>query len=101
MYGHERSLVAKYKGRPFVLLGVNQDEDAATLKKAQEENQLAWRSWYDGYRGGPIARAWGIDGFPTVFLIDANGVIRYAPPGVNEQELDRKIEELVKEAETK
>jgi hypothetical protein len=99
MYGHERSLVEKYKGRPFVLLGVNTDEDAAALKKAQEENHLTWRSWYDGYHGGPIAREWGVDGFPTVFLIDPEGVVRYSASPVDENELDRKIEEMVRAAE--
>ena len=37
MYGHERSLVQRYQGRPFVLLGVNTDDDAETLKQVQEQ----------------------------------------------------------------
>jgi cytochrome oxidase Cu insertion factor (SCO1/SenC/PrrC family) len=99
MYGHERSLVQRYQDRPFVLLGVNTDADAETLKQVQEKQHLSWRSWYDG-PGGPICQQWRVKGFPSIFLIDAKGVVRYqyngAPDG---EELDRDIETLVKEVE--
>ena len=97
MYGHERSLVQRYQNRPFVLLGVNTDADAATLKQVQDKQHLSWRSWYDG-PGGPICQEWHVRGFPSVFVIDAKGVVRYqheGPPG--EEELDGEIETLLKE----
>jgi peroxiredoxin len=97
MYGHERSLVQRYQDRPFVLLGVNTDADAATLKQIQEKQHLPWRSWYDG-PDGPICKEWRILGFPSIFVIDAKGVVRYqhvGPPG--EEELEREIETLLHE----
>ena len=75
MYGHERSLVQRYQGRPFVLLGVNTDGDVATLKQVQEQQHLTWRSWYDG-QNGPICKEWNIMYFPSLFVIDAKGVVR-------------------------
>src|SRR5260370_1007459 len=67
MFPHERSLVEKYQGRPFALLGVNLDVDAAVLSRVQESEHLNWRSWFDG-PGGPIAHAWGVTASATVAL---------------------------------
>jgi peroxiredoxin len=100
MYSHERSLVQRYQGRPFVLLGVNTDQDVETLKRVQEEQHITWRSWFDGPAGGPITRAWGVTGMPSIFLIDAKGMVRFAHEGAPEaEELNGEIETLVKEAE--
>jgi len=95
MYDHERSLVNKYSGRPFVLLGINNDEEADIAQEAVKTNNLNWRSWYDG--SGSIAKAFAIVGYPTILLVDHNGVIRYRSPF--EVDLDDAIAELVKEAE--
>ncbi len=63
MYASDRSLVEHYQDRPFVLLGVNTDDDAATSKQVQEKLRLPWRSWYDGV-DGPICREWRVRGLP-------------------------------------
>lgn len=86
-------------GRPFVLLGVNTDEDRAQIKRVIQEKGLNWRSWWDGPEGtdGPICRQWSIRSFPTIYLIDHKGVIRGRPQ--QPQKLDEAIEKLVEEAE--
>jgi hypothetical protein len=101
MYGHERSLVKKYAGRPFVLLGVNTDADAAALRKIQQDQNITWRSWVDGFRGsGPICKEWGVNGFPKMFLIDHKGIVRWSSEGgPPEDVLDKQIEDLVRKAE--
>lgn len=97
MYPHERSLVNSMSGRPFVLLGVNNDSKIETVKKAIKKNNLNWRSWYDG-KGGPIVKEFGIRGFPTIFLVDHDGVIRYK--NLRGERLDMAIEKLVSIAES-
>ncbi|MBX9687815.1 MAG: TlpA family protein disulfide reductase, partial [Candidatus Obscuribacterales bacterium] len=74
MYDHERSLVEKFKNRPFKLIGVNTDEPEQ-LASIIKENGLTWDSWSDG-PGGPICRKYGVHSFPTIFLIDHKGIIR-------------------------
>ena len=101
MYPHERSLVKRLEGKPFVLLGVNSDQDRAELKKVLEKEKITWRSfWNGGSTDGPISRDWKVSGWPTLYLIDHKGVIRQkwlgAPAGAV---LDQAIEALVKEAE--
>ncbi|MEE2642627.1 MAG: SHD1 domain-containing protein [Planctomycetota bacterium] len=97
MYGHERSLVNSMKGRPFTLLGVNNDQSLTVARNAVKKNQLNWRSWYDG-KGGPIVRNFGIRSFPTIFLLDHEGVVRFK--NIRGAALDSAIELLVSEAES-
>src|ERR1700722_16951566 len=96
MFPHERSLVTKYKGRPFVLLGVNVDEPGS-LKKINQRNNLTWSSWADGQQG-KISTKWNVQGFPTTFLIDGKGVIRYKDIR-KDDDLDKTIEKLIGEEE--
>lgn len=93
---HERSLVKRMEGRPFVLLGVNVDQTRDLQKRAEEQSKIPWRSWWDGARG-PIAGVWAVDLLPTFVLIDAHGVVRLRE--VDPDDLDHLVEQLVKEAE--
>jgi hypothetical protein len=98
MYEHERSLVKLYKDKPFVLLGVNSDKDRSEIKTVIKAEQLTWRSWWNGGSpSGPIARAWGVNAWPTVFLIDPKGVVRYKLVGG--QGLDEALAKLVNAAD--
>ena len=104
MFPHERSLVKKMEGKPFVLLGVNGDdrETADAIKKKSDDQQITWRSFRNN-RGGKdsIAEEWGHDAWPTLYVIDAKGIVRHkwvGSPG--DEVLDKAIEDLVKEAET-
>jgi len=100
MYAHERSLVKKMEGKPFVLLGVNSDTDKTELKKAMEKEHITWRSfWNGGSTGGPISTAWNVQGWPTLYLIDHQGTIKKKWVGSPRPEiLDEEIEKLVRAA---
>ena len=102
MYPHERSLVKKLSDKPFVLLGVNSDVDLEKLKPTLKEEEITWRSFWNGKAGtrGPISTEWNIRGWPTLFVIDHKGVIRHKWLGSPQGNiLDEAIEKLVKEAE--
>src|SRR5437868_14985208 len=101
MYPHERSLVKTMEGKPFALIGVNSDTDRRLLKPVLKKEQITWRSfWNGGSTAGPISAAWQVRGWPTLYVIDAKGVIRNkwegAPPGAV---IDRAVEAAVKDAE--
>ena len=95
MYAHTRALVEQYDEAPFAVVGVNGDSDVGVLAS----QDIRWRSFWDGPNGrpGPIAEAWDVRSWPTMFLIDAKGVIRSKFMGVNEGALDHAIEELLAE----
>ena len=101
MYPHERSLVKRLEGKPFALVGVNSDQDKAELKKAMKEENITWRSFFDGGKiGGPIASRWGVQGWPTLYLIDHKGVVRKKWEGSpGDKVMDGEIEKLIKEVE--
>src|SRR3982751_7031221 len=104
MYPHERSLVKKMADKPFALVGVNSDQNLEELKKVLEEEKITWRSFWNGKEGtrGPISTEWNVHGWPTLYLIDAKGVIRHKWIGGPEPEkLDTAIDKLVAEAEGK
>ena len=79
MYAHERSLVKKLADQPFAIIGVNSDEDLATIQRVVQEKNITWRSFWNGPKGihGPISTAWNVSAWPTIFVIDAEGRIRY------------------------
>ena len=104
MYPHERSLVKKYASKPFALIGVNTDPNRETLKKVLKDQKITWRSFWNGPRGteGPIAARWKVEGWPTIYLIDHEGVIRHKYLGSPEGDaLDQAIEKLIAEVPNK
>jgi peroxiredoxin len=99
MYPHERSLVKKLEGKPFALIGVNSDKKREDLKDVLKKEEITWRSfWNGGSTNGPISNAWHVQGWPTLYLIDAKGVIREKWEGIPpEGEADKAIDDLLKE----
>ena len=97
MYAHERSLVEKYKAQPCAIVGINSDRDRAKLKERMSEEAITWRSFFDGGgTGGPIASTWNVSGWPTIYVLDVDGRIRFE--GVRGDDLDAAIEALMSEA---
>ena len=103
MYPHERSLVEKHKDAPFVIVGVNSDQDRKALKKVLEKERITWRSFWNGKEGtgGPISTEWNVHGWPTIYVLDAQGTIRYKNAGANEPEIDKAIEEALAQAKAR
>ena len=97
MYPHERSLVKQLSEFPFALVGVNSDPDLDEIRQIVEKEKLTWRSFWNGPDGtdGPISTAWNVQGWPTIFILDQNGVIRFK--GHGGPEMDRTIEKLLNE----
>jgi len=96
MYPHERSLVEKYADQPFAIVGINSDKDRSKLKERMAEENISWKSFYDGGgTGGPIASTWNVSGWPTIYVIDGAGRIRFK--NVRGDSLDAALEELMAE----
>ena len=77
MLPHEREMVVRLKDKPFALIGINSDGDRSVLQKILEKEKITWRQAVDGSTEGPLATAWNIHGWPTIYILDAKGVIRY------------------------
>lgn len=97
MYPHERSLVKELANEPFAIIGVNSDADREALKQVIKDENITWRSFWDGgSTNGPIATKWNVQGWPTTYLIDHKGVIRHK--GLRGEQLEKEIHNLLAEA---
>lgn len=94
---HERKLMATYTGRPFTVIGVNSGDSREKAAQTIKDNKMTWPSFLDGH-DGPIVDRWNVSSFPTVYLLDARGVIRVKDL-LDEDDVDNVIAEAVKEAE--
>jgi thiol-disulfide isomerase/thioredoxin len=97
MVPHERELVKRLEGKPFVLLGINGDDDRAKTAEAMKKEAMTWPSLWNGGKLGGIVAKLGVRAWPTVYVIDAQGVIRYK--NVRGEPLDQAVDRLVAEAE--
>jgi thiol-disulfide isomerase/thioredoxin len=99
----QKSLEKKLAGRPFALVDVNSDLILERRKKINTKDNITWRAFQEtDEKGilGPITTRWGIDQWPTLFLIDHQGVIRrkyVGSPG--EKVLAEELDKLTREAE--
>jgi peroxiredoxin len=99
MVAHERTMVKRFEGKPFALLGINGDQDSDAAKRAVREHEINWRSWKDASaKKEPISTTWNVRGWPTGYVIDHNGIIRYK--NLKGRELEVAVEQLLQEVET-
>jgi hypothetical protein len=95
MYPHERSLVKRLADAPFALIGVNSDP-LENVQAALERENITWRSFWDGGdTSGPIATRWNVSGWPTIYVLDHEGRIRYRD--VRGEAMDAAVDTLLAE----
>ncbi len=94
-----KALVQRHADRPFAILGVNTDRDKELFRKQAGEYGVSWRSSWQGSTDGPIPTDWGIDSYPTIFVLDADHVIRAID--ARGERLARVVDELLAETDSK
>jgi thiol-disulfide isomerase/thioredoxin len=95
MIPHEREMVEKFKNKPFVLISLSADEEKKELEEFLTKESMPWTHWWEG-ADASIIKNWNVRFFPTIYVIDAKGVIRYK--NVRDEELVKAVEKLVTEA---
>jgi hypothetical protein len=99
MLPEEKALVERMKNRPFALIGINSDRDPKEkLQERLKAEGITWRNAIQGSTSGPIPQKWNVHGWPTIYLLDAKGVIRHK--NARGKQLEEAIEALVKEGVT-
>ena len=65
--------------------------------RAQDETGISSRAWWDAPNSaaphGAIAAAWQVSGWPSTYVIDGDGVIRFVD--VRDEELLKAVRQLV------
>ncbi|KAF0180826.1 MAG: redoxin [Limisphaerales bacterium] len=92
---HVRAAYERYNKEGFEIVGISFDADRQRLEDVVKRENLRWPQYFDG--GGQEAapgKTFGIRHWPSMWLLDRNGVIRFISAGAG---LDRKITALLKE----
>src|SRR5262245_59957532 len=76
MIPHERELVKRLAGKPFSFIGISADNDLEDFKAFVNKSDIPWPQIFDGPNGA-LQQAYGIEYFPSIFVLDGNGMIRY------------------------
>jgi peroxiredoxin len=95
MNPHMQALVKRHAGKPFALLEVSSDSDPEEWQRVMKKEGYTWQCWADGGREGPIARRWNVTHWPTVYVLDARGVIRYKE--LRDEPLEKAVATLLAE----
>lgn len=95
MLPHEKEMVDRKKNQPFALLGISSDSDRESAIKRMQAEGITWRQAMEGSTSGPIATKWDVHGWPTIYVIDHKGVIRFMD--LRGEELEKAVDSLLKE----
>ena len=82
----------RHKDDPFALVAVNCHDSREDFLKGQGEVKTDYASIFGGE---PIASDWGVSAFPTMFVLDAEGKIRFKD--VRGEDLDEAVQALLDE----
>lgn len=83
-----------YEDRPFAVVGVNAYDEEPAYRDGLKKHKVSWISAYQGSGPAILSDLYMVEGYPTMYLIDHEGVIRAV------DSKDKKtIERLVKAAE--
>lgn len=95
MLPHEKELVKRLEEQPFDLIGINSDGTREEIQTILESNDITWRQAVDGSTEGPLATKWNVNGWPTIYVLDAKGVIRFK--NVRDKEMEDAVMKLLAE----
>lgn len=94
MIPHQREMVNRLKGKPFELLSISCDEEKEALVDFLKKNDMSWKHWWVGRRG-EFSKSLNINVYPTIYVLDGKGVIRFK--NIRGNELDKAIDSLLAE----
>ncbi len=95
MIPHQQKMAEQFRDAPFALLSVSCDAERETLEGFLESKPMPWDHWWVG-ADSELQKSLNISAFPTVIVLDADGVIRHK--NIKGEELEEAVETLIEEA---
>ncbi|MFM8471164.1 MAG: TlpA family protein disulfide reductase [Limisphaerales bacterium] len=93
---HVKAAYERYNQQGFEIIGVSADETRADLERVVKAKGMTWPQHFEGRTGEvPNLRRYGVNHFPTMWLVDKQGIIRDVTGAVA---LDEKVAKLVAES---
>ncbi|WP_394796517.1 TlpA family protein disulfide reductase [Armatimonas sp.] len=97
MLPHEKEMVKRLADKSFALIGINSDGDRSVVNEILKRENITWRQAIEGSTRGPLATSWNVKGWPTIYILDAKGVIRFK--NLRNEKMEDAVNQLLKEAE--
>ena len=72
------------------------EADLANLNKVLSKNKITWRQHVMGTTSGALAAKWNVRSWPTIYILDAKGVIRFKD--LRDEEMEEAVVKLIEEA---
>jgi len=95
---HLKELVKLHANDPFALVGVATDPDLSEYLTKARGAGVTWRNAWAGGTMGTWPTSWGVQRYPTVYVLDAQGVVRFVD--VRGEALSRAVQTLLDEMRT-
>jgi thiol-disulfide isomerase/thioredoxin len=95
MIPHEREMAGKLKDKPFTLISLSADDKKETLTQFLDTTAMPWTHWWNGGARGGAVEAYKVRFFPTVYVLDAKGVIRHKH--LRGDDLGKAVEKLLED----
>lgn len=92
---HLHQLLDRFQGKPFIVLSISVDHDAAKWQSFVQQHNMTWPQYRDG--NDDIADMFAVHTIPNYFTIDADGVLRSTNLGGDD--IDWRLKKLVAKAE--
>jgi thiol-disulfide isomerase/thioredoxin len=96
MIPHEREMVKRLQGKPFALVSISVDDDKEKVVRFLKKTPMPWSHWWNGPSRGMV-NDWDVTGYPTIYVLDHKGVIRYT--NLRDKELEAAVTRLLREME--
>jgi thiol-disulfide isomerase/thioredoxin len=92
---HVKEAYDKLHDKGFEIVGISFDQDKSSLEKFVAAKSMAWPQYFDG-KGwqNKFGSQWGINGIPTMWLVDKKGSLRDMN---GREDLAGKVEKLLAE----
>ena len=94
MIPHNKELIQRMQGKPFVFLGVNTDKKREKAIESLKSNGLTSMPCWWRKEVKQDASAFDVNGFPSYFVIDQKGIIRALVHG-SPTKLDESVNALL------
>jgi thiol-disulfide isomerase/thioredoxin len=90
---HVKAAYEKFHERGFEVVGISFDQEKEALEKVVQAQQIPWPQYFNtAGEDHEIGRTFNITHYPSMWLVDKDGVIRYISAG---QDLEQKITNLL------
>jgi hypothetical protein len=75
------------------------EADLKNLEKILTKNKITWRQHVMGTTDGALPNRWNVQGWPTIYILDEKGVIRFRD--LRDDEMEEAVVKLLEETKEK